>query len=202
MTISLQKRQTINLEKSNGQALTQITMGLGWDVAKKVVQSKGFLGFGGGTKVVEGESIDLDASVVGFDAQGNPLEHIYFGKLSGFGGAIQHNGDNRTGAGDGDDETIDVDLTQLPANVKSLVFTVNSFQGQTFDQIENAVCRLLDQKTQQEIARIDLSAKGRHTGVIMAKVFREGNGWKVQSLAEIGEGRTFKDMLPHIRSLL
>lgn len=202
MTISLQKRQTINLEKSNGQALTKITMGLGWDVAKKTIHTKGFLGFGGHDKVVEGESIDLDASAIGFDALGNELEHIYFGKLKGFDGAVQHNGDNLTGEGDGDDETIDVDLTRLPANVQSLVFTVNSFRGQTFDQIENAMCRLIDQTNKQEIARIDLSAKGRHTGVIMAKVFRDGKNWKVQSLAEIGEGQTFKEMIPQISQLL
>lgn len=202
MAIKLEKRQSINLSKDNGQSLTKITMGLGWDVAKKTVTSKGFLGFGGGTKVVEGESIDLDASVVAFDAGKREVARVFFGKLSAFSGAIQHNGDNLTGEGDGDDETIDVNLADLPASVQTLVFTVSSFRGQTFDQVDNAVCRLVDQSSRKEVARIDLSAKGSHTGVIMARVYREGTGWKIQSLAEAGQGRTFDNLLPQIAQMI
>jgi tellurium resistance protein TerZ len=194
MSITLAKRQTINLTKDNGQGLTSITMGLGWDVAK----SKGFFGFSGSRS----ESIDLDASVVAYDANKRKVEHVYFGQLKAFQGAIQHNGDNLTGDGDGDDETIDVDLTRLPANVETLVFTVNSFRGQSFDKVENAFCRLVDRTNDKEIARIDLSAKGAHTGVIMAKVSRQGNGWSLQALAEVGSGRTFNDMLPQIATLI
>lgn len=199
MAIVLAKQQAINLAKSDGSALSTIVMGLGWDVAKP--KSSGFFGalFGGGGS---GDSIDLDASAIGFDANGQRLDQAWFRQLSAFHGAVQHQGDNLTGEGEGDDETIVVKLNELPANLQTLVFTVNSFRGQTFETVENAYCRVVDQATGHEMARVNLSANGSHTGVVMAKVYREGRGWTVQALNELGEGRTFDHMLDQIRGLL
>jgi tellurium resistance protein TerZ len=123
MSISLQKGQKISLAKEGGGALTTVVMGLGWDVMEK----KGFLGFGGGK-----QEIDLDASCLLFDERGALLDTVWFRQLRSRDGSIQHSGDNRTGEGGGDDEQIIVNLGAVPANVKSLVFTVNSFTGRVF----------------------------------------------------------------------
>lgn len=194
MAISLQKGQKISLEKEAGGALSRIIMGLGWDSA---TQSKGgFLGglFGGG-----GESIDLDASCLLFDEHGNLLDAVWFRQLTSNDGSIRHSGDNRTGEGEGDDEQIHVDLHAVPANVKSLVFTVNNYTGQDFSKVANAYCRIVNAANGQEIARYDLSCQGNHTAMIMAKVYRHNNEWKMHAIGEVGQGRTFDQLLPQIR---
>ncbi len=192
MGISLTKQQTISLEKA-GQGLTRIFMGLGWDVAQP--KKRGFLGLGGGGAPV---SIDLDASCVAFAPGGRHLETVYFGQLTGIGGAVKHGGDNLTGAGDGDDERIYVDLNRVPDGVQTLLFTVNSFRGQTFDQVENAFCRVVDLSGsgEDEIARLNLSEQGSHTGMVMVKVARGGSGWQLTAIGDKLDGRTAKDLVP------
>ncbi len=192
--VSLQKGQSVRLEKSGGGSLTRVAMGLGWDVRK----AKGLLGmFGGG-----GGDVDLDASCLAFDASGRQLDVVWFRKLTSDDGSIVHSGDNRTGAGDGDDETIAVDLTRLPANVRTLIFTVNSFTGDSFDRIENAYCRLVDTTNGREMARYDLSGSGSHTGQVMAKLVRSGDGWEMKALGERTSGRTFQEMMGAITGAL
>jgi tellurium resistance protein TerZ len=192
--VSLTKGQSIRLEKSGGGTLTRVTMGLGWDVRK----AKGFMGmFGGG-----GGDIDLDASCLLFDSNRQVLDAVWFRQLRSNDGSIIHTGDNRTGAGDGDDEQIIVDLAALPAPVTALIFTVNSFTGDTFDKIENAYCRLVDATGGQEMARYDLTGAGSHTGQVMAKVSRSGGGWDMKAIGEKTYGRTFHDMLPSIMNHL
>ncbi|WP_413206418.1 TerD family protein [Rhodospirillum sp. A1_3_36] len=194
MSVSLSKGQKISLSKDNA-SLSRISMGVGWDVAKK----GGFLGglFGGG-----GGDIDLDASCLVFDDAGQSVDEIWFRQLKGMNGAIVHTGDNLTGAGDGDDESIKVDLSKLPATVKSLVFTVNSFRGQTFDKVENAYCRVLDEVSGKELAKFVLSEAGSHTGMIMAKIYRHNGEWKIHAIGEKTSGRTFHDMMPTIQGVL
>lgn len=193
MAVSLVKGQKISLEKSGGGSLTKVFMGCGWDTVK----TGGLLGrmFGGG----DGGSIDLDASCILFDENRNVLDTIWFRQLKSRDGSIVHSGDNRTGDGDGDDEVINVDLSRVPPNVKALVFTVNSFTGQTFDKVANAVCRLVDASNNQEVAKLDLSdVKGAHTAVIMAKVYRHNGEWKMHAIGEKANGQTFHDLLPRI----
>ena len=113
-------------------------------------------------------------------------------------GSIVHTGDNRTGEGEGDDEQIVVELPRVPANVKSLIFTVNSFTGQNFSQVENAYCRIVNAANNQEIARFNLSVQGAHTAQIMAKLYRHGGEWKMHAIGENGSGRTFDDLMPQI----
>jgi tellurium resistance protein TerZ len=189
MGINLSKGQKISLEKEGGAGLSKIIMGLGWDAVK----SKGFLGFG--SKAPE---IDLDASCLLFDESNKLIDTVFFRQLQSKDGSVVHTGDNRTGAGDGDDEQIVVDLGRVPAHVKSLVFTVNSFTGQNFSQVENATCRIVNGTNKTEIARYNLSSLGPHTAQIMIKLYRHQNDWKVHAIGEIGNGRTFNDLLPQI----
>jgi tellurium resistance protein TerZ len=193
MSVNLSKGQKISLEKESGGALGKVTMGLGWDSIK----TKGFLGFGAKT-----EAVDLDASVVMFDEGQRPVDVVWFRQLKSKDGSVVHTGDNRTGAGDGDDEQINVDLTAVPPTVKSLVFTVNSFTGQTFAQVENAYCRLLDASNGNEVARFNLSVQGSHSAQIMAKVYRHNGEWKMHAIGENGNGRTIDDLLPQIAAHL
>ncbi len=187
MAVNLSKGQRISLSKEAGTTLTKIIMGLGWDAKK----TKGFLGFGS-----KGQSIDLDASCLMFDEAKNLLDQVWFRQLQSKDGSIKHTGDNRTGDGDGDDEQILVNLSTIPAGVTSLVFIVNSFTGQSFDQIENAFCRLVDGANNKEVARYNLSCGGSHTAQLMARVYRKDGDWKMHAIGEPASGRTFHDMLP------
>lgn len=191
MAISLQKGQKISLNKESGTTLSKIVMGLGWDAVKK---KAGFFGLGGGSA-----EIDLDASCLMFDESGAMVDAVWFRQLRSKDGSIQHTGDNRTGEGDGDDEQIKVDLDRVPANVKSLVLTVNCFTGQNFEQVANAYCRILDGANNKEVARYDLSVQGSHSAQVMAKVYRHGGEWKMHAIGENGVGRTFDDLLPQIK---
>lgn len=192
MSVSLSKGQTVSLQKSNGGSLTHVRMGLGWDAVKK----KGF--FGG----MKSQSIDLDASAVLYDANKNVLDQVWFRQLKSKDGAVQHSGDNLTGDGDGDDESVTVYLDRLPAAVHTIVFLVNSFTGQNFSQIENAFCRLVDETSRTEIAKYTLTGSGTHTAQVMAKVTRDGAGWSMTAIGNTANGRTFKDLLPAIQQSL
>lgn len=189
MSVSLQKGQKISLSKEGGAGLSTVVMGLGWDAMAK----KGFLGFGSTP-----QEIDLDASCLMFDEQGALCDSVWFRQLRSKDGSIKHTGDNRTGDGDGDDEQIIVNLNAVPAAVKSLIFTVNSFTGQSFAQIKNAYCRMVDQSNNKEIARYELSVQGSHTAQVMAKVYRHNGEWKMHAIGENGSGNTFQALLPII----
>ena len=191
MSVSLSKGQSVSLVKSGGGALAQVRMGLGWDAVRK----KGLFGS-------RAQSIDLDASALLFDAGRSVVDQVWFQQLTSRDGSVQHTGDNTTGAGEGDDESIRVYLPGVPANVTTIVFTVNSFTGQDFSQIENAFCRLIDETTETEIARYDLSGSGAHTAQIMAKLARDGAGWSMTAIGAAASGRTFHDLLPVIAGYL
>ena len=192
--VSLQKGQTVRLEKSGGGALSHVAMGLGWDVRKAGGLFGKLMGGGG--------DIDLDASCLLFDGNGRMVDQVWFRQLKSGDGSIGHSGDNLTGAGDGDDETIKVDLTRLPASVQTLIFTVNSFRGDTFDRIENAYCRVVDAASNKELVRYDLSGTGSHTGQVMARLKRSNGGWEFTAVGNRTSGRTFHDMMPQIQAAL
>ena len=186
MSVSLQKGQKVDLTKGNA-GLTKIMVGLGWDPVKK---SGGFLGglLGGG-----GNDIDCDASVLLLDANSKlPRKQnmIYFGNLNSSCGSVKHMGDNLTGAGDGDDEQIIVELSKVPADVHKLVFVVNIYdcksRKQDFGQIQNAFIRIVDSKKNQELVRFNLTENytGK-TALIVGEVYRYQAEWK---FAAIGEG--------------
>lgn len=187
MSVNLSKGQKLSLTKSSGGTLTRVRMGLGWDAAKK----KGFFG-------KRDQEIDLDASGLLFDGSGQLVDVVWFNQLGSKDGSVVHTGDNRTGAGDGDDESIVVELTQVPSNVSTIVFTVNSFTGQDFSQIESAFCRLVDETDGSEIARYELTGSGTHNAQVMAKVSRDGAGWSMTAIGAPTSGRTFDQLLPAV----
>ncbi|MBM9468444.1 TerD family protein [Nakamurella leprariae] len=193
MSVSLTKGQTVNLTKSGGGSLSRVRMGLGWDAIKK-------RGLFGGTKQV---SVDLDASALLFTAAGQVVDIVYFGQLRSKDGSLQHTGDNRTGAGEGDDESILVELPQVPAEVAHIVFVVNSYSGQNFSQIENAVARAVDSADgDRELVRYELSGSGTHTAVVMARLSRSGAGWTFTAVGTPGEGRTANQLVPLVARTL
>jgi len=161
-------------------------MGLGWDPIKK----RGLFGS-------REQEIDLDASAVLF-ADHQPVDIAFFNHLRSNDGSVMHTGDNRTGAGDGDDESIMVELSRVPAHVNTIFFVVTSYEGQTFQQIENAFCRLVDESTRGELARYTLSGGAPYTAMVMAKVYRDGGAWKMQAIGEGAQGRTALDLVPHL----
>jgi tellurium resistance protein TerZ len=185
MAINLTKGQKISLDKESGGGLNKVVMGLGWDPVKK----KGLIF----SRAVD---IDLDASCAMFDEAKNMVDSVWFQHLKSNDGSIVHTGDNLTGQGEGDDEQIIVDLQRVPANVKSLVFTVNSFRGQTFNDVQNAYCRIVDSRNNAELARYTLTGGGAFTAMIMAKVYRHSGEWKMHALGEQTNGRTVEDLLP------
>jgi tellurium resistance protein TerZ len=192
MSVSLEKGQKVSLSKSGGGTLTRVRMGLGWDAAAK----KGRFGR------MKAQSIDLDASCLLFGPDGALLDVVWFQQLRSKDGSVVHTGDNLTGAGEGDDESVNVDLPAVPAGVSQLVFTVNSFTGQDFSQIDNAFCRLVDETDGQELARYDLSGGGPHTAQIMAKVARDGQGWSMTAIGVPASGRTVEQLVPAAASHL
>ncbi|MGA5452745.1 TerD family protein [Streptomyces umbrinus] len=190
MSVNMTKGQQISLNKADGSALNSVRMGLGWQAAPR----KGFL-----AKLAGGGDIDLDASAVLF-AAGQPVDVVFFQHLVSDDGSVRHTGDNLTGgAGSGgDDEAILVDLSRVPAQIDQIVFTVNSFTGQTFAEVQKAFCRLVDEATGAELARYTLTGGGNHTAQIMAKVHRTGGNWQMKAIGEPAAGRTFQDLLPSI----
>lgn len=170
--VSLSKGQKVTLRKDGGTALTLVQMGLGWDPLRRRSMF--------GHREAE---IDLDASAVLF-ADRTPVDMAFFNQLSSKDGSVVHQGDNRTGAGDGDDEVLLVDLTRVPVHVTSIVFLVTSYEGQTFQQVDNAFCRLVDHTTGAELARYTLTGGEAATGMIMARVYREGRDWKLEAVGQ------------------
>lgn len=182
--VSLSKNQTVSLSKQSS-SLSQLQFGLGWDPVKK----KGLFGglFGGS------DSIDLDAGCVLMDSAGKKIDTIWFRELESRCGSVIHSGDNLTGEGDGDDEVIRVDLGKLPAQVEYLAFTVNSFRGQTFNDVDNAFCRVVDQSN-KELARYKLTEQGSHTGIVIASLRRNSGNWDFTAHGFACRGRTIDDM--------
>uniref|UniRef100_UPI0010C76C24 TerD family protein n=1 Tax=Nocardioides dongxiaopingii TaxID=2576036 RepID=UPI0010C76C24 len=187
--VNLTKGQTVNLVKDGNQKLTMVRMGLGWDAIKKG-------GFFGSREV----DVDLDASAVLF-AGGQVADLAFYNNLTTKDGSIQHMGDNRTGEGEGDDEVVAVDLTRVPVHVDTVFFIVTSYQGQTFEQIQNAFCRLIDH-TDGELARYTLTGGMASTGMVMAKLHRVGSDWKFTAIGDGIQAKTPLDALPLLNAYL
>ncbi len=183
MSISLQKGQRIDLTKGNA-GLSKLMVGLGWD---PVQVKKSFFGLGGGAP-----DIDCDASVLMLenDRFTEKQNLIYFGNLNSNCGSIKHTGDNLTGAGDGDDEQILVDLQKVPQHITKLVFVVNIYdckrRKQDFGMIENAFIRVVNMNDKQELIKFNLTENySGKTSLIVAEIYRHGNEWK---FAAVGTG--------------
>ena len=174
--IELTTGQELVLATEDGQPRTRLRMGLGWDKER----TAGFIGSGA-------PDIDLDASAVQF-AGGQLFDIAFYNNLKTRDGSVEHLGDNLTGRGEGDDETLALDLGRVYEKVDTIVFLVSSYQGHTLEWVSNAYCRLVDEQD-EELARFTLTLGVPETGLVMAKIFRHGQQW---TLRAIGEGIAVK----------
>ena len=149
----------------------RLSVGLGWDK----LRNAGVAGTGA-------PDIDLDASAVQF-ANGDLFDLAFYNNLKTRDGSIEHLGDNQTGSGEGDDETIAVDLGAVYHQVDTIFLLVSSYQGHSLEWIANAYCRLVGADG-TEIARVTLTFGVPETGVVLAKLVRDDEGWTVHALAE------------------
>jgi tellurium resistance protein TerZ len=169
--IELTKGQELLLATEDGQPLTRLRMGVGWDKAR----TAGFIGTGA-------PDIDLDASAVEF-MNGQLADLAFYNNLQTRDGSVVHLGDNLTGRGEGDDEVLTVDLSRVYRQVDAIVFLVSSYQGHTLEWINNAYCRLVDDDD-VELARFTLTGGVPQTGLAMAKIFRDGDQWRLRAIGE------------------
>lgn len=186
MSVNLQKGQKISLVKPGSTGLSKIMVGLGWDEVEQ--KRHGFF-------APKPQDIDCDASVILCGADGKVISQdtkkccVYFGNLTHESGAIQHQGDNLTGAGEGDDEQIMVNLPMVPAQVEKLVFVVNIYDAnvrrQHFGLIRNAFIRLVDMRNNTEICRFNLSENYEGmTGMIVGEIYRKDGEWKFNAIGQ------------------
>lgn len=173
MAISLQKGQKIDLTKTN-PGLTKVLVGLGWDTNK----------YDGGA------DFDLDAAafLLGEDGKAqSDADFVFYGNLKHASGAVEHLGDNLTGAGDGDDEQIKIDLSAVPANIAKIAFTVTIYDYETrrqnFGQVSNAFIRVVNEATGEELIRFDLGEDfSIETAVVVAEIYRNNGEWKFNAI--------------------
>ncbi|MEY4767905.1 MAG: hypothetical protein RL637_544 [Pseudomonadota bacterium] len=174
MAVSLAKGGNVNLSKE-APGLTHILIGLGWDV-----------------RVTDGDAFDLD--VVGFLVKtdgkiSNDNDFIFYNNRTSTCGSVIHEGDNLTGTGEGDDEHIRVDLTKVPAIIDKFIVAVNIHEAQArrqnFGQVSHAFMRIVNEATQQEIARYDLSEDAStEAAMIFGEIYRYGNDWKFRAIGQ------------------
>lgn len=178
MAIDLSKGGRVDLAKSNGNPLIHFLAGLGWDAK---------------TSGANGADFDADVSVFMIDENGktNPGGNgfIFYKNLNSACGSIVHQGDNRTGEGDGDDEKINFDVSKVPANIKKLVIvtTIHEAQNrnQNFGMMENAYVRIVDESTGEELIKYDMSEDwSSGTAGIVGEIYRHENGWKFKAVGE------------------
>ncbi|RFU69024.1 TerD family protein [Peribacillus saganii] len=173
MSISLAKGQRIDLTKSN-PGLTRVIIGLGWDTNR---YSGGF-------------DFDLDACAFLTDQNNkcpNDTDFIFYNNLKDPSGAVEHTGDNRTGAGDGDDEQIKIDFSKVPSQIHKIAITVTIHEAaarkQNFGQVSNAFVRVVNEENSQEVLRYDLGEDfSIETAVVICELYRHGSDWKFSAI--------------------
>lgn len=181
MSINLQKGQKINLSKESRGGLNKVMVGLGWD---EVPQKRGFF-------APKPQDIDCDAFAILLGYDGKLLNHandlkqctVFFNNLVWPGGSIRHMGDNLTGAGEGDDEQIFVDLQSVPRDIATIIFAVNIYdafkRNQHFGMIRNAFIRVVDYERNIELCRFNLNENYNNmTALVAGALMRTDNGWE------------------------
>lgn len=161
--------QSFPLVDSDRRPLTRVRMAVGWEHAP----TAGFIGSGA-------PPIDLDASAVQF-AGGQLFDYAFFNHLATRDGSVAHLGDSHTGKGEGDDEVITVDLARVYDKVDSILFLVTSYQGHSLEYIRNAYSRIVDDGG-VELARFTLTLGVPETGLVMARLVRDGDAWTLQAI--------------------
>ena len=179
MPISLKKGQKVSLTKGN-PGLKNVVVGLGWDT----------------NAYDTGSDFDLDAAAFCLTDSGKVAsqnDFVCFGNLSHPSGAITHLGDNLTGAGDGDDEQIKIDLSKVPAEITKIAFTVTIYEAearrQNFGQVSNAFVRIFDENTGEELLRYDLGEDfSIETAVVFGELYKNGDEWKFNAIGSGYQG--------------
>lgn len=174
MAISLSKGGNVSLSKSE-PGLKRILIGLGWDA-----------------RSTDGADFDLDASAFMLGANGkvpNEKAFIFYNNLKSVDGSVEHTGDNKTGSGDGDDEAVKVNLDLVPADVQTVAITVTIHDAegrkQNFGQVKNAFIRIVNDETDKEIARYDLSEDySTETAMIFGEIYRHNGDWKFRAVGQ------------------
>ena len=179
MAVSLKKGQKVDLTKTN-PGLKEVMVGLGWDVKR----------YDGGS------DFDLDASAFLLGDNGKvptDSEFIFYGNKKHESGSVEHMGDNLTGAGEGDDEQIKINLAAIPANISKIDFTVTIYEAeqrkQNFGQVENAFIRVVNAANGEELIRYDLTEDfSIETAVVVGELYRHGGEWKFNAIGSGFEG--------------
>jgi tellurium resistance protein TerD len=178
MAISLQKGGNVNLSKE-APGLSKMTVGLGWDA-----------------RATDGAAFDLDGVVFLLNQAGKVRadnDLVFYNNLKSSDGSVTHSGDNRTGAGDGDDETVTIDLGSVPAEVDKIVFGVTIHDAdarrQNFGMVGKAYIRCVNANGEAEIARYDLSEdSSTDSAMIFGEVYRNGADWKFRAIGQGFQG--------------
>ncbi|MEJ2415906.1 MAG: TerD family protein [Exilibacterium sp.] len=174
MSVSLTKGGNVNLSKE-APGLSAVFLGMGWDV-----------------RATDGKDFDLDASAFMCTEAGkvrSDADFIFYNNLKSADGSVEHTGDNRTGAGEGDDEVVKVDLSKVPADIHKIAFTVTIHEaeknGQSFGQVSNAFIRVVNQSDGKELARYDLTEDGStETALIFGELYRHSGEWKFRAVGQ------------------
>lgn len=174
MSVSLSKGGNVSLTKM-APSLTAVAVGLGWD-----------------ERTTTGAQFDLDASALMCSATGKVVDDrhfIFFNNLTSPDGSVEHTGDNLDGQGEGDDETINVNLAAVPGHVDKIVFPVSIYEAearrQSFGQVMNAFIRVVDRATGSELARYDLTEDAStETAMIFGELYRHSGEWKFRAVGQ------------------
>lgn len=174
MAISLSKGGNLSLTKTD-PSLSKILIGLGWD-----------------ERATDGGDFDLDASAFLLNITGkvrSEADFIFYNQLRSADGSVEHTGDNRTGQGDGDDESLRVDLSRVPADVDKIVITVTIHDAdsrrQNFGQVANAFIRVVNDVTGQEVVRFDLAEDySTETAMVFGELYRNNGEWKFRAVGQ------------------
>lgn len=173
MGINLSKGGNINLTKE-APGLTALTIGLGWDA----------------NTFTTGGDFDLDASASLLGENGKLVAEtgfVFYNNTADPTNAVKHSGDNRTGSGEGDDESIEIDLSKVAASVGVIRFAVTihdaAIRRQNFGSVRNAYIRIVNPTTQAEVARYDLTEDfSTETCVVPGELYRHGADWKFRAV--------------------
>lgn len=179
MPVNLTKGQKVSLTKDN-PGLSKVVVGLGWDV----------------NQFDTGGDFDLDATAFMLSDNGkcpSDKEFIFFSNLAHPTGAVIHQGDNLTGAGEGDDEQIKIDLSKVPDNIVKIAFAVTIYDAETrkqnFGQVSNAFIRICDEANGQELLRYDLGEDfSIETAAIFGELYKNGGEWKFNAIGSGYQG--------------